>query len=78
MTYGNGMIDEQGKTTEELYSDKKVEWLHPKFYETFPDVETMQQGCEAVKQISYPMQVGKKLELDTYNLAIVGYGVDSL
>ncbi len=77
MTYGNGMIDEQGKTTEELYSDKKVEWLHPKFYETFPDVETMQQGCEAVKQISYPMQVGKKLELDTYNLAIGGYGVES-
>ncbi len=77
MTYGNGMIDERGKTTEELYSDKKVEWLHPKFLETFPDVKTMKQGCEAVKQISYPMQVGKKLGLDTNNLAVGGYGVES-
>ncbi len=83
--FGSGMIsnDWLGPTNNvsivadvESY-DRPVVWSHPKFYELFPDVKTYGESIEVVSQISYPMQLGKRLEIDTYNLSIPGFGIES-
>jgi hypothetical protein len=86
--FGSGMIsnDWLGPTNNvsivadvESYDrmEDPVVWSHPKFYELFPDVKTHGESIEVVKQISYPMQLGKRLGMDTYNLSIPGFGIES-
>ena len=70
--FGTGMVYEANQQVNEA-----VEWWHPKFYEVFPDVKTIGQAREAVNQISYPIQLGKRLGMDTYNLSISGFGIES-
>ena len=60
MTMGSGMVEDNHDTVE-FKTDNPVQWKHPKFYELFPDVKTNGEAIEAVKQITYPMQLGKKL-----------------
>ena len=75
MTMGSGMVEDNHDTVE-FKTDNPVQWKHPKFYELFPDVKTNGEAIEAVKQITYPMQLGKKLGLKTYNLAVAGSGIE--
>ena len=74
MTMGNGMIEDN--PPKDFTKSDAVIWKHPKFYELFPDVKTYGDAMEAVKQTTYPMILGKKLGLKTYNLAIGGSGVE--
>ena len=75
MTMGSGII-EDNPDAGKVEKDNPVQWTHPKFYELFPDVKTYGEAMEAVKQITYPMQLGKKLGLKTYNLAVGGSGIE--
>ena len=86
--FGSGMINndwlgpnynEKGIADVESYDrmEDPVVWSHPKFYDLFPDVKTHGESIEVVSQISYPMQLGKRLEIDTYNLSIPGFGIES-
>ena len=74
MTMGNGMIEDN--PPKDLIKSDSVIWKHPKFYELFPDVKTYGEAMEAVKQTTYPMLLGKKLGLKTYNLAVGGSGIE--
>ena len=75
MTMGYGII-EDNPDNGKVKKDNPVQWTHPKFYELFPDVKTYGEAMEAVKQTTYPMQLGKKLGLKTYNLAVGGSGIE--
>ena len=75
MTMGSGMVEDNHDTVE-FKTDNPVQWKHPKFYELFPDVKTYGEAMEAVKQTTYPMLLGKKLGLKTYNLAVGGSGIE--
>ena len=74
MTMGNGMIEDN--PSKDFIKSDSVIWKHPKFYELFPDVKTYGEAMEAVKQTTYPMLLGKKLGLKTYNLAVGGSGIE--
>tara|TARA_Y100000310_G_scaffold97035_1_gene94704 strand:+ start:339 stop:1208 length:870 start_codon:yes stop_codon:yes gene_type:complete len=72
MTFGSGILCDKSQK-----KNDKPEWHHPKLKEMFSDIKTVGEAREVVKQISYPMQLGKRLGMDTYNLSVQGYGIES-
>ena len=65
-------------STGEIDNSVPVFWASEKFKEKYPEIKTQQEAMDFVKEMSYPMQVGKNLGIEnTYNLSIPGRGVES-
>lgn len=70
-SFGSGMMNESKRP------DELVEWFHPKLYEEFPNVVTVEDAREAIKNRAYPNQIGKKLGFkNIYNLSVQGVGIE--
>ena len=94
LSFGSGMVNEWGDlgnrvlenrhdtpdnlTPGEIDNSVPVYWTTEKFKKKFPEIKTQQEAMDFVKELSYPMQVGKNLGIEnTYNLSIPGRGVES-
>lgn len=73
-TFGSGFIDEAESNI--TNDEKKPIFMHPGLEKKY-QWETYKIAKEEVKKISYPLQVGKELDVSAYNLAIQGFGIDS-
>ena len=79
-SFGSGMMNEDFNELIKEYGSLKnapVEWCNPKCYEDFPNVVSVDDATEAIKQRAYPHQIGKQLGFkNTYNLSVQGGGIE--
>lgn len=79
-SFGSAMLDEDFNSYIKEYGtleNAPVKWQHPKLYESFPNVVTVAQATEAIKQRAYPHQIGKKLGFkNIFNFSVQGTGID--
>jgi hypothetical protein len=80
-SFGSGIMDEDFNSFINEYGSLEnapVKFCHPKCYDDFPNVVTVADAKEAIKQRAYPHQIGKKLGFkNTYNLSVQGAGIET-